>query len=451
MKKGFTVVELVVTFSVTVVIATFLLQLILSLNNIYLSSGVKTEIMNKQSLISNQINKTLTEKSVRSLTSCGNYCLKFNYTDYTSDVFTIDYATNVLSFGDYSTNLPEDTYFKNVSVDIVYAATVDETDNNAILNIKIPIKNDNIKDDFYVNVAYQYNTDEANIEYVNFEGNGSYIVLKGETEQTFNTQTAFVEEGYTVYNANGSVITGNVEIDNPLTSLPYKAGNYKIKYSLKDDSGNIISQATRSVTVKPSTYDITNLIENGSFEDGMNGWKITGGWESAETTAKATAGSEYSLSGNNSLKIDVNTSVETYMLIDSISPFSTPIGHKYYLSTYAYVPQFENGTNGYYIFSECYSSDWTGFTFNYFERTRVPVNSWTRYSQVIANSSIYVDTYYRFGPYLMGINESASVIGYIDDIIVIDLTETFGAGNEPSKEWCDENIEWFEGTTKINY
>ena len=35
MKKGFTVVELVVTFSVTVVIATFLLQLILSLNNIY--------------------------------------------------------------------------------------------------------------------------------------------------------------------------------------------------------------------------------------------------------------------------------------------------------------------------------------------------------------------------------------------------------------------------------
>ena len=34
-----------------------------------------------------QVNKTLTEKSVRSLTSCGNYCLKFNYSDYSLFLF----------------------------------------------------------------------------------------------------------------------------------------------------------------------------------------------------------------------------------------------------------------------------------------------------------------------------------------------------------------------------
>ena len=35
--------------------------------------------------------------------------------------------------------------------------------------------------------------------------------------------------------------------------------------------------------------------------------------------------------------------------------------------------------------------------------------------------------------------------------MIIDLTETFGIGNEPSKEWCDKNINWFDGTTTIYY
>ena len=29
---------------------------------------------------------------------------------------------------------------------------------------------------------------------------------------------------------------------------------------------------------------------------------------------------------------------------------------------------------------------------------------------------------------------------WIDDVLLLDLTEIFGAGNEPSKEWCDQNI-----------
>ena len=32
---------------------------------------------------------------------------------------------------------------------------------------------------------------------------------------------------------------------------------------------------------------------------------------------------------------------------------------------------------------------------------------------------------------------------------VIDLTESFGAGNEPSKEWCDANIDYFDGTITV--
>jgi hypothetical protein len=35
---------------------------------------------------------------------------------------------------------------------------------------------------------------------------------------------------------------------------------------------------------------------------------------------------------------------------------------------------------------------------------------------------------------------------WFDGIMLIDLTEAFGAGNEPSVSWCDANIPYFIGT-----
>jgi len=33
---------------------------------------------------------------------------------------------------------------------------------------------------------------------------------------------------------------------------------------------------------------------------------------------------------------------------------------------------------------------------------------------------------------------------YYDDVFLIDLTATFGAGNEPTKAWCDANLNYVE-------
>lgn len=38
---------------------------------------------------------------------------------------------------------------------------------------------------------------------------------------------------------------------------------------------------------------------------------------------------------------------------------------------------------------------------------------------------------------------------YVDAVMLIDLTEAFGLGNEPTKEWCDENISYFDGSTIV--
>lgn len=429
MKKGFTVVELIVSFSLTAVIATFLIQLVLSLNNIYKTSGVKTEIMNKQSLISNHINKTLSEKSISSLTSCGNYCLKFNYNDYTSDTFTIDYANNILTFGSYSTNLPENTSFKNVNVDIVYGATIDSNSNNAILNIVIPIYNDEFKNDnFSVNVAYQFNTDNTNIGYVNFAGSGKYIVLNGDTEQSFNTQTAYVEQGYNVYDKDGNIITGNVEIDNPLTTTPYKAGKYRIKYSLKDESGNIISQATRSITVKPSTYEITNLVVNGSFEDGMNGWDRVMNSVSHEIITDSTK-AKY---GNSSANIYFDAGGWAMQTVSNLKT-----NNKYYVSSYINIVDLPSGNAGIRVDDKI-----TDIT-SYNNTIAYVTNGYVKIGGIFIASADELEFWYG-GDY-------GGPTAYYDGYLLVDLTESFGTGNEPSKEWCDENINWFEGTTKISY
>ncbi len=46
---------------------------------------------------------------------------------------------------------------------------------------------------------------------------------------------------------------------------------------------------------------------------------------------------------------------------------------------------------------------------------------------------------------------ASNTIAYIDDAMLIDLTAAFGAGNEPTQEWCDTNIEYFDGNTTIQY
>lgn len=46
---------------------------------------------------------------------------------------------------------------------------------------------------------------------------------------------------------------------------------------------------------------------------------------------------------------------------------------------------------------------------------------------------------------------ASNTMAYIDDAMLIDLTAAFGAGNEPTQEWCDTNIEYFAGNTTIQY
>lgn len=164
-KKGATVVELIVSFTLVTVISIFLFQLVISLKELYDNSVIKTELLNKQSLISNQLNSTLNSKEIATISKCGLYCLNFNYTDGATDRLVLDLTNKTFEFGTYKTDLSEDSYFANPNIAISYAATFNTYANNAMVIIDIPIYSDKIKDqNFGVKVIYQYNSNLNNLE-----------------------------------------------------------------------------------------------------------------------------------------------------------------------------------------------------------------------------------------------------------------------------------------------
>ena len=61
-KRGFTVVELVVSFALVMVVAYFLFNLLYSLKNLAVDSGLKTELLQKQALMVRELENDLENK-----------------------------------------------------------------------------------------------------------------------------------------------------------------------------------------------------------------------------------------------------------------------------------------------------------------------------------------------------------------------------------------------------
>ena len=59
--KAFTVVELLASFTITMIILVFLLEILLEIKNIYYSSEIKTAVYNKNAIVASAINKRLNQ------------------------------------------------------------------------------------------------------------------------------------------------------------------------------------------------------------------------------------------------------------------------------------------------------------------------------------------------------------------------------------------------------
>lgn len=163
-KNGFTTVELVVSFTLVMTIAVLLFQVVLNLKNLYVNSDLKTQLLNKQAIITNQINEKMIDKKIDTYSSCGEDCLHFTYTDGASDDLIINKNEKYIEFNNNRTYLIDNSNFGNINLDTFVTPIIEEQHNDSMLMIDIPIYyNKNSKQDFGIHIVYQYNSKGTDI------------------------------------------------------------------------------------------------------------------------------------------------------------------------------------------------------------------------------------------------------------------------------------------------
>lgn len=100
--KGFTVVELLASFSLMMVVTIFLFEVVMELKNIYVSSSLETTVKNENALIARAINEQLAD-GVQVKNCGGTTC------HLTNGDIVVDPASNIIIVGNRTFMMPNDT------------------------------------------------------------------------------------------------------------------------------------------------------------------------------------------------------------------------------------------------------------------------------------------------------------------------------------------------------
>lgn len=155
-KSGFTTVELIITFALTTFIMIFLFEVVIIIRETFTSTGFKTELVSKQANISRIVNRELNEKNITNIINCGNNCIEIHFDNETSQNLIVDRQNNLFTFGEYTTELVNNSSFGLIETDIYTDPNIGNNKLNSILKIKIPIHHQLYDEDFGLNIIYLY-------------------------------------------------------------------------------------------------------------------------------------------------------------------------------------------------------------------------------------------------------------------------------------------------------
>ena len=225
------------------------------------------------------------------------------------------------------------------------------------------------------------------------------------TGYSFNGYWTAIENGTQIFDSNGNLKSGVSE------------------YS--DSSGKWIKQSATTLYAKwtANTYPVTidyaenNLFKDPSFESKKSNFWTTGVFDNA-----------YAYSGETSIRIDgVANSSESFAYTGTENRMTLDPTHVYYISVYGYQTTKLGSIDCYWPIAEpLFGSIATG-----------SANQWNLYSWRSGRSSFSAGSYqlrFDFN------NKGTAGKLWLDGAKFIDLTSVFGAGNEPSKAWCDTHL-----------
>ncbi len=295
---------------------------------------------------------------------------------------------------------------------------------------------------------------------------------------------------------NGASIS-KMNLPSTTTTLNSKvtiAGNTTQVYTLNVYYNNLnVSQETDKgknfsfkIGINKAGYTITNLIANGGFENGTNGWSST-----ITSTPTNTLGDHTSVynstwldDGGSHSACFVKSWSYDYDFNNIYQQFTAIVGHKYYVSSNVLIDSsyynYSNDTLYLSIYNSSLTVDgesaltvssadtnisfagpyWSNtyyskkYSFIYTPTTTTQTMTIGLKSNVTSATAYVSKSEYKTS--FLSLNDGDIIAVpdtfdfLTDNILVIDLTATFGAGNEPTQAWCDENITWFDGTSALD-
>ena len=212
---------------------------------------------------------------------------------------------------------------------------------------------------------------------------------------------------------NGTIIRDFVPCSNPSGVI----GLYDLENEEFYGSASGVAFSAGAAVPIDGARTLQNIIPNSSFE------------EDADWTGVNYDTSQH-LYGERSSRLAGTT-------VTRSSAVTTPIvGHKYYGRTYLKSTGTIGAADDRFEIS---AGDGPGLNF-VFGHNNGNFPDWTMLSSIqdvtVVNGTSYV---------VRNFVVSAQNTCWTDGLMILDLTAAFGAGNEPTKEWCDENLPYFSG------
>lgn len=171
---------------------------------------------------------------------------------------------------------------------------------------------------------------------------------------------------------------------------------------------------------KLTKYTIKNLVKNGSFENNLTNWTINAGGDLSywvQTTTRKYGSKAYYRKPSSLIRNYITQSI------------TWTNGHKYYYFAYGYCTT--NQTLALDVANKGGSI-----------KIAVGDKVWRK------GGTIFKPNF--SGSHVISVNYAESTgYTYVDGIGIVDLTAAFGSGNEPDLAWCNENINYFDGSTTV--
>lgn len=169
-KNGFTLVELIVSISLTMIVVIILFEIIVILKDLFQSSSIKTELLNKKSIIVEKIYSDTNDGLVIKIEQCGDYCVDFTTNEGSTKRLIIDKENLVIGYGDYNIKLSEGYSIGNITITNDVTTYISNENNNGIFKIKIPIystvTND---DDLGIDIVFTYNSANISVSAIDIQ------------------------------------------------------------------------------------------------------------------------------------------------------------------------------------------------------------------------------------------------------------------------------------------